>query len=100
MRLRSEIRDQLRMYQRRLQLGDQLPSLTLVAQRAHLHRDTIYQAINGEPLADHTWHRLNNVLADLEPVIAASPSRIMAVQITKNGLGLRLGLGKPILTRR
>ena len=100
MRLRSEIRAQLRAYQRRLQLGDQLPTLTMVAQRAHLHRDTLYQAINGEPLADHTWHRLNNILAELEPIVAASPSRIMAVQITKDGPGLRFGLGKPIFTKR
>ena len=41
----------LSTHQKRLKMGDKLPSLSELAERAGLHRDTLYQAINGERIS-------------------------------------------------
>jgi DNA-binding transcriptional MocR family regulator len=44
----AEIQRLLRTHQKRLQMGDSLPSISELADRAGLHRDTLYQAIAGQ----------------------------------------------------
>ena len=41
-----QISEALRLHQKRLQLGDDLPTLTELAERAGVHRDTLYEALN------------------------------------------------------
>ena len=88
----AEIRQFLRTHQKRLQMGDKLPSLAELADRAGLHRDTLYQAINGERISQISQIRLERMLKRLaeEP---QPPSRLMHVNINKNYPVLGFGVG-------
>ena len=97
---RAAIRDQLRQYQKRLQLGDALPPIPEIARRAGVHRDTVYAALNGDRLCDRTWRQLYNALEQLRDIIQATPSRVLAVQFTSRGATIKPGLGQPLLQAR
>ena len=86
------IRQLLSTHQKRLQMGDKLPSLAELADRAGLHRDTLYQAINGERISQISQIRLERMLKRLaeEP---QAPSRLMHVNINKNYPVLGFGVG-------
>jgi len=79
-------------HQKRLQMGDKLPSLTELAERAGLHRDTLYQAINGERISQISQIRLERILKQIasEP---QQPSRLMHVNINKGYPVLGFGVG-------
>jgi len=97
---RAAILEQLRQYQKRLQLGDALPPITEIARRAGLHRDSVYSALNGDRLCDRTWRQLYNALEELRDIVQATPSKAMSVQFTARGATLRPGLGLPLLQAR
>jgi len=92
---RVQIQLQLKTHQKRLQMGDKLPSLSELAERAGLHRDTLYQAINGERISQISQIRLERILK----LIASEPqppSRLMHVNINKGYPVLGFGVG-PLL---
>lgn len=88
----AEIQQILRTHQKRIQMGDNLPSLSELAERAGLHRDTLYQIINGERISQISQIRLERMLKKLaeEP---QPPSRLMHVKIGNNGVSLGFGIG-------
>ena len=73
-------------------MGDKLPSLAELADRAGLHRDTLYQAINGERISQISQIRLERMLKKLaeEP---QPPSRLMHVDLKKGYPVLGFGVG-------
>ena len=93
-----QISEALRLHQKRLQLGDDLPTLTELAERAGVHRDTLYEALNGRRINQVSQVRLSRMLQALEheqkPV-----SRIMYVSLplnthnAVNDIKLRFGIG-------
>ena len=93
----SDIQQLLRTHQKRIQMGDKLSSLTEIAERAGLHRDTLYQAINGERISQISQIRLERILKQLanEP---QPPSRLMHVNLKKVYPVLGFGVG-PMLNQ-
>ena len=88
----ANISQLLSTHQKRLQMGDKLPSLSELAERAGLHRDTLYQAINGERISQISQIRLERILKQIasEP---QPPSRLMHVNINKGYPVLGFGVG-------
>lgn len=93
----KNIRNILRTHQKRLQMGDNLPSLSELAERAGLHRDTLYQIINGERINQISQIRLERMLKKLaeEP---QPPSRLMHININRGNPVLGFGVG-PMLSQ-
>ena len=88
----ANISQLLSTHQKRLKMGDKLPSLSELAERAGLHRDTLYQAINGERISQISQIRLERILKQIanEP---QQPSRLMHVNINKSYPVLGFGVG-------
>ncbi len=93
----AEIQQILRTHQKRIQMGDNLPSLSELAERAGLHRDTLYQIINGERISQISQTRLERMLKQLaqEP---QPPSRLMHININRGNPVLGFGVG-PMLNQ-
>ena len=89
---RSQISEALRTHQKRLQMGDRLPPLTELADRAGIHRDTLYEALHGRRVSQASQARLSTMLTALEAQ-EKPPSRLMHVQMGPNGLALGFGAG-------
>jgi DNA-binding transcriptional MocR family regulator len=89
---RRHISDLLRDHQKRLQMGDNLPSISELADRAGLHRDTLYQAIAGQRISQASQVRLERMLQRLSEE-AQPPSRLMHVKIGHHGVSLGFGIG-------
>jgi hypothetical protein len=88
----AEIQRLLRTHQKRLQMGDSLPSISELADRAGLHRDTLYQAIAGQRISQVSQTRLERILQRLSEE-AQPPSRLMHVKIGHHGVSLGFGIG-------
>ena len=97
---RATIRDELRLYQKRLQLGDALPSIAEIALTAGVHRDTIYAALKGDRVCERSWRALYNALEQVREIVEATPSKVMCIQFTARGATLRQGLGQHLLRAR
>mgnify|MGYP006269236251 CR=1 FL=1 len=95
---RKQISQSLREIMLRRRLGDEIATITEIARRTGLHRDTVYQAANGERVTEHTQTALSRILQALEEETRPS-TRIMHVRI---GIGLpKLGFGiGPVGARR
>jgi DNA-binding phage protein len=92
----------LQTHQRRLRAGDELPSMSEIARRAGLHRDTLYALLSGERISLRSQYALSRVLDELETeLIHKSKTRLMSIRLGHQGPSLSIGLqAKPILQRR
>jgi len=99
---RHDISLRLQTHQRRLRAGDELPSISEIARRAGLHRDTVYSLLSGANISLRSQYALSRVLDELEAeLIDKSKTRLMSVAIGPQGPSLSIGLQpKPILQRR
>ena len=74
-------------------LRDEIVSITEIAKMTGLHRDTVYQAANGERISEHTQIALSRALQTV--LEKASPStRIMHIKLGSGGppkLGFGIG---------
>jgi hypothetical protein len=88
--------------QKRLHAGDDLPSITEVAKRAGLHRDTIYAYLNGEKVSLRTQYALNRVMKEVEQETSSKPkTKLMSLSFNQGGVSLQIGLGKhPLFSKR
>ena len=88
----KHISELLRTHQKRLQMGDKLPSISELADRSGLHRDTLYQAIAGQRISQVSQTRLERMLQRLseEP---QPPSRLMHIKIGHHEVTLGFGIG-------
>ena len=99
---RQDISLRLQTHQRRLRAGDDLPSISEIARRAGLHRDTLYSVLNGNGIHPRSQYALSRVLDELETeLIDKAKTRLMSVALGPQGPRLSIGLqAKPILQRR
>jgi hypothetical protein len=102
MKSQHTIRQMLSQHQRRLASGDALPSITEVAERAGLHRDTIYALLNGERVSERTQYALSRVLREVEQETSLTPkTKLMSLSFNQGGVSLHIGLAnRPLLCKR
>ena len=98
----SQIKYQLYLHQKWLKAGDALPTLTELANRAGLHRDTIYALLNGERVCQRTQYSLSRVLREVELETSVTPrTKLMSLSFNQGGVSLQIGLGiQPLLSKR
>lgn len=93
----EQIKNTLKTHQLRLRLGDELPFMTVLADRAGVHRDTLYSVMQGNRICERTQYALSRVLEELErETIGKSKTRVMNISIGKNFVNLGFGVGKGI----
>lgn len=92
----------LRVHQQRLRAGDELPSMTDIARRAGIHRDTIYALLNGDKVSERTQYSLTRVMRDIEEETASNTkTRLMSISLNQGVPKLHIGLqAAPILSKR
>ena len=79
-------------YQRSLRAGDELPTITSIADRAGIHRDTLYEAINGR-MSETTQRRLSIVIERLEAELEGkSRTKLAHVALLNNQVKLGFGI--------
>jgi DNA-binding transcriptional regulator YhcF (GntR family) len=91
----KEIRPALSVLQKRLKAGDDLPSLSEIAKRAGLHRDTIYAFLKGENVHIRTQFALSKVIKEIElETQYIQKTRLMSIALTNSGPKLNIGLSQ------
>jgi DNA-binding phage protein len=76
--------------------------MTNVADRAGIHRDTIYALMKGERVSERTQYALTRVMSEIaEETAANSKTRIMSVSLSHGLPTLHIGIqATPILRKR
>jgi hypothetical protein len=93
----SQLRQFLLSHQKRLQFGDKLQSITEIANRAGVHRDTVYACINGDRINGRTQYALSKVLEEIEAENTDKlKTKIMNISIGRNGVNLNFGIGSKL----
>jgi len=97
-----ELRTWLLAHQRRLRVGDKLPSITEIADRAGCHRDTIYSLLEGKRIEGHIQHALSIVIDRIEQETKdVRKTRLMNIQISATGPVLGFGIAaRPLFVAR
>jgi hypothetical protein len=90
----------LKSHQRYLKAGDNLSTITSIAYRAGIHRDTLYEAINGN-MSENTQIRLSIVIERLEAEQEGKVhTKLAHVAIVNNQIRLGFGISNiPILRK-
>ena len=88
----EQIRLYLRMHQKRLYLGEDMTSISSLAERSGLHRDTLYSLLSGNRINEISQIRLSRLIDQLEKE-PSPPSRLMHVSFGANGPKLGFGVG-------
>jgi hypothetical protein len=98
----SQIQQKLRQHQKRVRGGDALPTFTQLANRAGIHRDTIYALLNGDRVSERTQYALSRVLCEVEQETSLTPkTKLMSLSFNQGGVSLQIGLGKhPLFSKR
>jgi len=77
---------------KRLRYGDSLPSISEIASRAGLHRDTIYSLLKGEKVHIRTQYALNKVMQEIElETQHIQKTKLMSISLTNSGPKLNIG---------
>ena len=96
----TQIRQWLCSHQKRLRVGDDLPTITEIACRAGVHRDTIYACMAGDRINIRSQYALSRVITELEDELQGkSRTKLMSVTLTGGHAQLRFGIGPRILGR-
>ncbi len=96
----TDLRCWLRGHQRRLAAGDPLPPITTIAERAGLHRDTLYALLAGDRISEVSQRRLSRAVQAVEIETAGlQKTRVMAVRFGPNGPSIRFGISPTPLLR-
>jgi len=97
-----DLRNKLKIHQKRLKAGDALPTLTELANRAGVHRDTIYALLNGDRVCQRTQYSLSRVLREVEQETYLTPkTKLLSLSFNQSGVTLHIGLGnQPLLNKR
>ena len=94
----ARIQALLKQHQRRLRAGDALPTIVEIANRAGIHRDTIYALLNGDRVCGRTQYALSRVMREVEVETALLPkTRLMSVTFKNGSASLQIGLGSQAL---
>ena len=88
----SKIRQLLLEHQKRRKAGDSLPSISNVALRAGVHRDTIYALLSGDRINIRSQYALSRVMTEIQQEThGARKTRVMNLRFS--GQGVQLGFG-------
>lgn len=98
----NQIQLQLSLHQKRLKAGDALPTITELANRAGIHRDTIYALLNGDRVCQRTQYALSRILQEVELESSlTSKTKLMSLSFNQSGVTLQIGLGnQPLFSKR
>jgi DNA-binding transcriptional regulator YhcF (GntR family) len=89
----SQLREWLRVHQRRLAAGDKLPTISDIARRAGLHRDTIYALLNGDHVETRTQNGLSRVIREIEEETALYPkTKLLSIRMNHGMPRIQIGL--------
>ena len=96
------IRIKIRMHQKMLAADDGLPTITELANRAGIHRDTIYALLSGDRVCQRTQYSLSRVLQEVEHETRLTPkTKLMSLSFNEGGVSLQIGLSnRPLLSKR
>ena len=85
-----------------LAAGDGLPTLTELANRAGIHRDTIYALLSGDRVCQRTQYALSRVLQEVEQETRLMlKTKLMSLSFNQGRVSLQIGLGnRPLLSKR
>ena len=87
----EQIRQALRTIQLQRKWGDRHLSISLVADTAGVHRDTIYALLSGDRICIRSQYALSKALRELSDT--CEPSRTKAMHVKLGPLGPTLGFG-------
>jgi hypothetical protein len=94
----TQIREWLASHQKRLRVGDDLPPITEVANRAGVHRDTLYACMAGDRINLRSQYALSRVVTELEGEIQRKTrTRLMSISLAGGQAQLRFGIGPKLL---
>jgi len=89
-----QLRTYFKEHQLKLHLGDEMPSISEMARRAEVHRDTIYSLIDGNRINLQSQLHLSKVVEEMQVEPSkGSISKIMNLSITSSGVKIGFGIG-------
>jgi hypothetical protein len=88
----EQIRIALKTHQRRLRAGDDLPTITEIAEYAGCHRDSIYALLNGDQVAYRTQYALSKAVKHFDEVCQQS-QKTKLMHVSLGSQGAQLGFG-------
>ena len=90
----AEIQDFLNWHQKRLAMGDAIPTMSEVAERAGMSRQTLYAILNGEraEFGQAAQIRLNLVIGRLVAEPSYQHSKVARVDFTSGMPRIRFGV--------
>ena len=92
--VQKELAQRIALHQKRLRFGDELQTMSSIADRAGVHRDTLYALLNGERISHRSQYAINRALREIEEEnVGVTKTRVMHVGIGSQGA--RLGFGVP-----
>jgi len=89
----------LALHQRRLRFGDELQTMTSIAERAGVHRDTLYALLKGERICPRSQYAIDRAMREIEEENAGI-TKTKVMNVTLGADGPRLGFGissRPLL---
>ena len=96
----ASIRAYLKVHQKRLRAGDNLPSFKAIADLAGVHRDTLYALIDGDRISIRSQYAISKAIKEIEAQTAGqTKTRIMSVDLTSAGPKLSFGINKQNIFR-
>jgi hypothetical protein len=89
------IRTYLKVHQKRLRSGDNLPTFKAIADLAGVHRDTLYCLINGDRISIRGQYAISKAIKEVEAQTAnQTKTKVMSVDLTAAGPKLSFGINK------
>jgi len=94
----AEIRQWFDVLKRRRKLGEAVPSVTEVANRAGMSRQTVYALLRNErsQFGATAQIRLSRVIRQISSELSATPTRLMTISMATGGPRLHLGTSRRI----
>jgi hypothetical protein len=85
----------LKVHQKRLRLGDLLPSISRIADMAGVHRDTLYALMDGDRISRRSQYAISKALKEVEAQATdQTKTKVMSVDLTATGPRLIFGINK------
>lgn len=83
----------LKVHQKRLRSGDNLPTFKAIADLAGVHRDTLYALIDGDRISIRSQFAISKAIKEVEAQTAnQSKTRVMSIDLTATGPKLSFGI--------
>ena len=89
----NQIRDWLKVHQKRLVAGDDLPSFSEVCRRANIHKDTGYTLCRGDRIDVKSQWGLSRAIKEIEAETSMiAKSRILSIKVCDGRPLIQFGL--------